>query len=126
MISIALTIFSVCLMISGTMPLLGGKKARGIWVRIGAGVMLLLSIIAMLSPDNVGSILLAIIFGVLAGVYFFIKGDEPTEEEAMLYGFKSAKDEMKTYGEAIKSMAVFIVVLVVIFGGIFALLQFFR
>jgi hypothetical protein len=112
--------------ISGTMPLLGGNKARGILVRIGGGVMLFLSILSMLAPDNISSILLVVIFGILAGVYFFIKGDEPTEKEAKLYGFKSAKDELKTYGDAIKGMTVFFVVLIVIFGSIFALLQIFR
>lgn len=97
MISIALIIISIILMISGNMPLLGGKRARGSLVRIGGGILLCLSILTMLAPKNVSFILMIFIFGMLAGVYFFAKGEEPTEDEAKLYGFRSSKDELKTY-----------------------------
>ena len=62
MISIALIIISVFLVISGNMPLLGGKRARGNLVRIGGGVMLCLSILSMLAPENVSFILLMFIY----------------------------------------------------------------
>lgn len=126
MISIPLIILSASIMISGTMPLLGGKKARGRMVRVGGGVMLFLSVLTMLTPDSAGLILLAAILGMLTGVFFFGKGDEPTDKEAMLYGFKSPREELKTYGDTIKGMIVFVVILIVICVGLITVLHIYR
>ena len=67
-----------------------------------------------------------LIFGMLAGVYFFAKGDEPAEDEAKLYGFRSSKDELKTYGAAVKGMALFLAVLGIVFVGVWVLLKMIR
>jgi hypothetical protein len=62
----------------------------------------------------------------LTGTYFFIKGEEPTENELKFYGFNSSKDELKTYLDSAMGIIVFFAILGGIFGGLLLLLNMVR
>jgi len=117
MINIALIVLSLCLVISGTMPLLGGKRVRGVWVRLSGLLMLALSILTLFVPTKVFLVLSGLIFGTFVLAYFFVKGDEPNTQEDSNNFFQSSKDELKTYADAAKGIVAFLLVLGVLFGG---------
>lgn len=124
MITIALVLMSISLIIGGNMPLLGGKRVRGIWVRIGGFVLLALSFLFSYLPSKQSLIVLVSILVLLALVYLFVKGEEPTKKESKSNLFSYSKDELKTYFDAAKGILIFFVVMACMFGALLLTISF--
>ncbi len=116
MIPILLIIISISLIVSGNMPLLGGKKIRGMWVRIGGVFMLALSILTIFVSTKAFIFLFVLILGLYALVYFFVKGEEPTTNESDFNLSNSSKKELKTYFDAGKGLLMIPLVLGILYG----------
>ncbi len=116
MISIALIIVSVGLLIYGKMPLYGGKIIRGIKVRYAGALILVIAVSTLFFSPKTSLILSLLCLAGVAATYFFITGEEPTENEAKEMLFASVQDEKKSYSSAIMGL-IMTVVIMVAFGG---------
>ena len=123
MISIALIILSVILLISGKMPLLGRKVIRGIKVRYTGALILALSVCSFFLSTKLSVILNVLTLAGICGVYFFVKGEAPTENEAKTMLFTSAQDEKKTYSSATVGLIIAVVIMVAFGGGAWLLIK---
>jgi hypothetical protein len=126
MISIGLIILSVILLISGKMPLIGGKLIRGDKVRYGGALVLALSVNSFFLSTNLSVILDVLTLAGICGVYFFVDGEAPTEIEAKTMLFTSAQDEKKTYSTAAVGLIITVVVIVACGGGAWLLIKLIR
>lgn len=116
MISIALIIVSVGLLIYGKMPLLGGKIIRGVKVRYAGAIILVISVCTFFLPTKLSVILSVLTLAGIGGTYFFLKGEDPTANEAKTMLFTSTHDEKMAYSSATMGLVITVVIMVV-FGG---------
>lgn len=126
MISIAIIILSVILLVSGKMPLLGGKVIRGIKVRYASALILALSVCSFFLSTKLSVIFNVLILAGIGGVYFFVKGEDPTENEAKTMLFASAEDEKKSYSSAVMGLIITVVIMVAFGGGAWLLIKLIR
>ena len=126
MISIALIILSVILFVSGKMPLLGGKVIKGIKVRYASALLLTLPVCSFFLSTKVSVILNVLTLAGIGGVYFFVKGEAPTEDEAKTMLFKSAEDEKRTYSSATMGLIITVVIMIAFGGGAWLLIKLIR
>ena len=126
MISIALVILSVILLISGKMPLLGAKVIRGIKVRYAGALILSLSVCSFFISTKLCLIFNVLTLAGIGGVYFFVKGEDPTEDEEKTMLFSSAQDEKKTYSSATVGLIIAVVIMVAFGGGAWLLIKLIR
>ena len=126
MISIALIIVSVILLISGKMPLLGGKVSRGVKVRYAGALILAFSVGSFFLSTKLSVILNILTLAGIGSAYFFIKGEDPTENEAKTMLFTSAQDEKKTYSSATVGLIITVAIMVAFGGGAWLLIKLIR
>jgi hypothetical protein len=123
MITAALILLSAGLLISGKMPVLGGKVIRGAKVRYAGALIFLISVCSFFLSRKISLTINVLILVAIVVAYFFLKGEAPTEAEAKTMLFSSAEDEKKTYSTAIVSLIVFFIIILVFSGGVWLLLR---
>lgn len=126
MITIALVILSLTLLVSGKMPLLGGKVTMGSKVRYAGVLILALSVCSFFLSTKLSLIIIILTLSGIGGVYFFVKGEDPTEDEAKTMLFSSAQDEKKTYSSATMGLIITVVIMVAFGGGAWLLIKLIR
>jgi len=126
MIIISLIILSAILLIGDKMPLLGGKVIRGIKARyIGASV-LTISFCSFFLSAKVSLLLNILTLAGIGAIYFFAKGEEPSEDEAKTMLFTSAEDEKRTYSSATIGLIITVVIMIAFGGGAWLLIKLLR
>jgi len=126
MIIISLIILSAILLIVDKMPLLGGKVIRGIKARyIGASV-LTISFCSFFLSAKVSLLLNILTLAGIGAIYFFAKGEEPSEDEAKTMLFTSAEDEKRTYSSATIGLIITVVIMIAFGGGAWLLIKLLR
>ena len=111
MMFIILLILSLPLVITGKMTLLGGRTIQGKMVRIFGIGLFLLSMATSYFPESLSLSLFLIAMVFYLSAYFFTVGKEPTKDEKRLCGFKSEKDELRTYSISLQGIMAFLIVL---------------
>lgn len=108
------------------MPLLGGKVIKGIKVRYASALLLILSVCSFFLSTKVSVILNVLTLAGIGGVYFFAKGEAPTEDEAKTMLFTSAEDEKRTYSSATMGLIITVVIMIAFGGGAWLLIKLIR
>lgn len=119
MITILLIIMSIILIATGNMPVIGGNRFRGKWVRFFGLIMLVLSSMLIFAATlQQSGMLLGIIFGLYALLYFFVKGEPPTKKEFEVNMHKTKEDELAVYKETFKNLfMVGMGIAIIVLGG---------
>ena len=82
MISIPIILLSIIIIIRGKMPLYGGKIFSGNVVRLSGIVMLSISVSSLFVTSKIRLLLIAIVILLIAGLYFFLKGEDGTTKKS--------------------------------------------
>ena len=76
MISVPIILLSIIIIFKGKMPLYSGNVFKGNVVRLFGLIMLSISMTSLFVSSKLGLLLIAIVIFLIAGCYFFMKGED--------------------------------------------------